>query len=135
MAFILVYIDSGPSSGPSVLTVVTSGPSYPRTWNIRVMQIECEASYRAPDGCLQFFTGVSGTVCSFNFDGDNVHLAMQYYTICVRTERGFCGIAWMQSSTKTANSDPDTFLVSGQYSATQQQGTARSGKYKDTLIE
>ncbi|CAG0884200.1 unnamed protein product [Darwinula stevensoni] len=59
----------------------------------------------APTGCLQYYTGVSGRVKSFNYDGGNRHLNRQRYSICVRTEVGFCGITWEQVTV-----DPQTVL-------------------------
>ena len=49
--------------------------------------------YRAPNGCLQYFTGIRSTVKSFNFDGTAAHvtggmLQTQDYNICFRTEKG-----------------------------------------------
>ena len=49
--------------------------------------------YRAPNGCLQYFTGIRNTVTSFNFDGTSTrapggNLQIQDYTICFRTEEG-----------------------------------------------
>ena len=51
----------------------------------------------APPGCLQYHTGTSGTIESFNFDG-GVHLANQYYSICIRTEEGYCEIAYTKTT-------------------------------------
>lgn len=80
-------------------------------FNIQISQIPCTASYLggfwiilkaenvstglflAPQGCLQYFTGTSGTVESYNIDG-GVHLANQYYTICIRTEENYCTIKY-----------------------------------------
>ena len=38
----------------------------------------------APEGCVQWFTGTSGTLSSFNNGGTSTHLASQDYTICIR---------------------------------------------------
>ena len=49
----------------------------------------------ADNSCLQYHTGVSGTIRSFNYDGDaGRQLSNQDYSICVRTENNFCGIAY-----------------------------------------
>ena len=49
----------------------------------------------AGDGCLQYFTGVSGNVFSYNYnDGSGLQLSNTDYTICVRMERNFCGIQY-----------------------------------------
>ena len=50
--------------------------------------------FRAPNGCLQYFTGIRNTVTSFNFgDGSGGHvtggnLMVQDYNACFRTEQG-----------------------------------------------
>ena len=47
------------------------------------------------NSCLQYFSGVSGTIKSFNYDGVNGRqLSNQDYSICIRTESNFCGIAY-----------------------------------------
>ena len=48
---------------------------------------------RAPQGCLQYFTGLKNTVTSFNFDGTlgtttGGELANQDYRVCFRQEAG-----------------------------------------------
>ena len=49
----------------------------------------------AADGCLQYFTGVSGMMMSFNYNNAaGLQLSNTDYTMCVRTERNFCGIQY-----------------------------------------
>lgn len=99
---ILVYVDAGPSSGNIKINIVTSGDSFARKWRIKVSQIPCNAQYRAGDSCLQYFTGMSGRIKSFNY-GDptmmgpefGMQLSAQEYTACVRAEEGFCGIVYV----------------------------------------
>ena len=51
--------------------------------------------FLANDGCLQYFTGVSGQMRSFNYnDAGGLQLSNTDYTMCVRTERNFCGIQY-----------------------------------------
>ena len=39
-----------------------------RNWNIKVTQYNCgHEDIAGPEGCLQYFTGTSGTISSFNF--------------------------------------------------------------------
>ncbi len=95
-----VYIDAGlGQSNPITITVITSGPTFPRTWRIRVTQIPCGSISKADQGCLQWYTGVSGRVKSFNFDTKTGRqLSNQDYSICMRTERNFCGIQYTACS-------------------------------------
>ena len=51
-----VYVDMGLSSNsPVVLTVVTAGASYSRSFSIKVTQIECDSLSKAANGCLQYY--------------------------------------------------------------------------------
>ena len=77
---------------------------------------------RAPSDCVQYFTGATGSVKSYNFQGGQL-LASQYYTNCIRTEKGYCGnsklnifletiffclaIQWKESS----STSPDPFKM------------------------
>ena len=110
-----VYVDAGTgTSNPVTLSVVTSGPMFPRNWKIRISQIPCSSIYRgmrsihrttitdsicllAEEGCLQYFTGVAGQIRSFNYDPTTgLQLSNQDYSICIRNERNFCGVLYTQ---------------------------------------
>ena len=68
-----MYVDMGLSSNnPVVLTVVTAGSSFSRTFSVKITQIECGAVNRGVEGCLQYHTGVSGTISSFNYIGIHI---------------------------------------------------------------
>ena len=104
-----MYVDMGLSSNnPVVLTVVTAGSSFSRTFSVKITQIECDTLakgdnryfkhikydyyHAAGDGCLQHYTGVAGTIESFNYNnGAGLQLSDTDYTVCVRMERNFCG--------------------------------------------
>jgi len=64
-------------------------------FNIKISQIECGSEMLAPPNCLQYFTGLEGTIKSFNFD-ENVHLADQYYDICIRNDAGYCQVCYAE---------------------------------------
>ena len=64
-----------------------------REWNIHIMQIPCSAAWKPPQGCLQYFTGTAGYILSYNYAG-GVHLALQNYNNCIRTEYGYCSIGY-----------------------------------------
>ena len=55
-----------------------------------ICQVDCGAG--PPDGCLQWFTGLTGSLFSFNSGG--AHLAGQQYSACVRRASGYCTICW-----------------------------------------
>lgn len=67
-------------------------------WNIHIMQIQCTEPWKPPEGCLQYFTGTSGYINSYNYAG-GVHLANQQYTNCIRTEQGYCSIKYTEVGT------------------------------------
>ncbi|XP_039431094.2 uncharacterized protein LOC120414128 [Culex pipiens pallens] len=109
-----MYIDAGMGqSNPIILTVITSGPSYPRSWRVRISQIPCGAISKAEQGCLQYFTGVSGRIKSFNFDTTSGRqLSNQDYSLCIRTERNFCSIHYTACPDVSRNRSR-TFTLSG----------------------
>ena len=73
-----------------------------KSWQIRILQFECGSPMIAPDGCLQYHTGVFGNVSSFNWkleDNTNDHmfansLSNLSYSVCIRRESGYCSIDW-----------------------------------------
>ena len=72
-----------PNEGCNPLQMVIRDGTTSPSFNIRISQIACSASFKAPSGCAQYFTGTTGTISSFNVDG-GTHLSDQSYTICIR---------------------------------------------------
>merc|ERR550532_972213 len=109
-----MYVDMGlATNNPITLTVVTSRNSFSRSFSIKVTQIDCTSLNKAGDGCLQYFTGVSGNVFSYNYnDGSELQLSNTDYTICVRMERNFCGIQYT-ACPDTVNSPAMSFSITG----------------------
>ena len=67
----------------------------------------------AGDGCLQYFTGVSGQMFSFNYNNaEGLQLSNTDYTMCVRMERNFCGIQYT-ACPDTVNTPSESFSVTG----------------------
>lgn len=73
-----------------------------RMWEMRIVQLDFEQ--RAPTGCLQYFEGNNGTLKSLNFLSNGRFLANQDYLLCIRQERGMCGISYAPCS-------PDSFRI------------------------
>jgi len=74
-----------------------------RMWRIKVSQIECNSRTKAPQGCLQYFTGIQSTIKSFNFDGSiacttGCEISSQDYRACFRQEAGMCGMLFTESN-------------------------------------
>lgn len=93
-----MYVEFGAVSTDTItLTHTLGSTSSTLKWNILAQQIPCTATYRAPTDCLQYFTGVSNTVYSYNWAGSQFLSGMEY-TNCIRTENGYCGIEWKEKS-------------------------------------
>jgi len=102
-----MYVEFGATSADTVtLTNTWGSTTTAKTFNILARQISCTATYKAPTDCVQYFTGVSGNVKSYNFAGAQL-LNGQRYVNCIRTEKGYCGIQFKESSTTS----PDPFQV------------------------
>ncbi|KAK8405007.1 hypothetical protein O3P69_001524 [Scylla paramamosain] len=116
-----MYVDLGRTSNTqAVLTVITMGPAFERSWKVKVSQIPCNTDYTAPNGCLQYYQGVTGQIKTYNYDvSTGLQLSNQDYTSCVRTERNFCGIQYTACA-DTVNVDPESFSLTG--STTTQVG-------------
>ncbi|XP_059084969.1 uncharacterized protein LOC131881983 [Tigriopus californicus] len=77
------------------------GTASTRQFDIKVTQYACGDENGGPDGCLQYFSGNTGQLASFNFpttdsaiaDG-TTHLSSQCYNICFRQEEGKCAICF-----------------------------------------
>ncbi|XP_023330808.1 uncharacterized protein LOC111703166 [Eurytemora carolleeae] len=98
-----MYVETGATDGDTVSLAFSVIGTTNNQWNVRVSQIPCSASYRAPSQCVKYFTGTKGTVTSYGFAG-NTQLTSQNYESCVRQEKGYCGIEW-DESTVTSPSD------------------------------
>ena len=67
----------------------------------------------AGDGCLQYFTGVSGQMFSFNYNNaEGLQLSNTDYTMCVRMERNFCGIQYT-ACPDTVSTPSNSFSITG----------------------
>merc|ERR1719225_2555777 len=86
------------SDGSSCVTALFTfgGGTVNRRYTIHVTQYESTNEMGGPPGCLQFFTGATGLVQTFNWQTTttSVHLASQSYDVCVRKMIGACVICW-----------------------------------------
>jgi len=96
-----MYIDSGTAATAATLTFTTATANT-GTWRVKVSQIACSSENKAPAGCLQYYTGVTGTIKSFNWvDGSGAcastggcMIQTQDYVACARKENGMCSIQY-----------------------------------------
>ncbi|XP_063837996.1 uncharacterized protein LOC135087083 [Ostrinia nubilalis] len=114
-----IYVDFNGNNALTITVTATSSTTFSRRWNIRLTQLGCDCPGIAPNGCLQYYTGTTGTINSFNF-GDAANSALSAslvtgtrqmvnlnYGICIRMEAGFCAIQYAQTN------DVFSFTVSG----------------------
>jgi len=82
---------------------IGAGSTPTRSWDIMVTQYDCSnVDAAGPPGCLQYFTGVSGNIMSYNFPvgataavtATTTHLSNQKYTICIRREANMKAICY-----------------------------------------
>merc|ERR1711976_286938 len=92
-----VYLETGRATTAQKLTFTLGATSTVAQWRVKVSQIECSATWKAPADCYQYYTGVSGSAQSFNYPSPLVDGLM--YSICVRQETGFCAIEWSAAAT------------------------------------
>ncbi|XP_059086991.1 uncharacterized protein LOC131883520 [Tigriopus californicus] len=91
------------------------GGGFSRSWDIKVTQFSCNEELGGPEGCLQYFTGPSGTISSFNFPttaamigATTTHISNQCYKMCIRRQSGFCAICYVPNF-----ADSSTAITSG----------------------
>ncbi|XP_055608091.1 uncharacterized protein LOC129755553 isoform X2 [Uranotaenia lowii] len=78
-----------------VYLTATSNSNEPKAFNIRITQL---ADMEAPDGCLQYLSGVNGYIKSFNYEDQSVLVLKRVpsyynnlnYAICIRRMPNFC---------------------------------------------
>lgn len=112
-----MYVDVSMLSGPLQISVVST-MNLRKRFNIRICQY-ADTCLEPNSNCLQYYTGVSGIISSFNYDqvtifnrsvpgyfvcipnplktdNDNVFSFQNNlnYAICIRREAGYCSITF-----------------------------------------
>jgi len=102
-----------------------------RKWTIQVAQYTCQNPYLGgPPGCLQYYTGTTGTIQNFNWKKSitagteilltaNAHLSSQEYDICFRREATTCSICFVTAIAGAA----DTSTNNGSFGLSIGDGT------------
>jgi len=93
----------------AVITINIGNTVFERRWKIKTTRIECNNLGKADEGCLQWYTGLGGTLQSFNNNptgATRMMLSNLIYSICIRKEEGMCGMT--VSQTRNAGV-PDAF--------------------------
>lgn len=97
------------------LRFISSSGAADRLFKIRVTQLGQDHPIRAPAGCLQYFTGRSGSVSSFNFE-HNKNVGIKTikglnYGVCFRKEDGFCSLKVEPVFTRSRRSIPYRYPI------------------------
>ncbi|CAG9861112.1 unnamed protein product [Phyllotreta striolata] len=91
-----IYVDV--SQSDSIKLMVLSTMAFKKRFKIRICQFTdlCMA-----DNCLQYYTGVTGTISSFNYDQAIMlnrsvpgYFNNMNYAICIKREPGYCSITY-----------------------------------------
>uniref|UniRef100_A0A8D8Z1W6 CUB domain-containing protein n=2 Tax=Cacopsylla melanoneura TaxID=428564 RepID=A0A8D8Z1W6_9HEMI len=90
-----VYVNVSPGSSVSLMVMTSGGAPY--MWKIKITQIDCkkDSALVAPNGCLQYYTDISGTIQSFNYMG-RLYQANLDYAICIRRSLNTCRVEYQQ---------------------------------------
>jgi len=105
-----IYVENDGANPAATLNIATSDTALARTWKILVRTIECDSPAKAPGGCLQYFTGTSGNIMSFNAGTTGALIDNLLYNICIRREAGMCSYTVREARSATG-ATPDSFLV------------------------
>jgi len=104
-----LYIDLSPTSSDALtatLATAVSGTLTPaiaqRVWDVKISQIECHATYRAPAGCQRYMMETSGKIISMNFykvtgstyaagaQNTGIDLGVSNIKTCIRRAKHMC---------------------------------------------
>jgi len=102
-----LYVDVSPTAADTATlkldgkVTTTNAATGDRIWDIKVSQIECHSTYRAPPGCDRYLMTSTGTITSLNFNlpsnvGQNlgIELASQRLNTCIRRSKGMCCVEY-----------------------------------------
>merc|ERR1712117_572916 len=98
-----VYVDVNTAGGAMAATININNDNNPfnRLWKILVQRIACDSPDLPPAGCLQFFTGLSGLITSFNGARmGNAHqmIQNQQYRVCIKRGAGMCSVTYREAN-------------------------------------
>jgi len=97
-----MYVDVNTAGGAMAATINinTDNTAGNRFWKILVQRIACDSPDLPPAGCLQFFTGLSGMITSFNGArmGDAHQMIQnQQYRVCIKRGAGMCSVRYREA--------------------------------------
>jgi len=98
-----MYVDVNTAGGAMAATINinTDNTAGNRFWKILVQRIECNSPDLPPAGCLQYFTGLSGLITSFNgarMGNAQQMLQNQQYRVCIKRGAGMCSVRYREAA-------------------------------------
>jgi len=97
-----MYLEMGTlAADTAALTFITSAATAitDRAWRIKVTQISCKSTERAPSHCVQWLTGVAGNIKTYGFGTASAQLLQsQNYVNCLRQEEGYCSVTYSMAN-------------------------------------
>jgi len=128
-----LYIELSPTAADTATLTLTTNvatanaAAADRVWDIKVSQIECFATYRAPQGCDRYLMADTGAITSYNFVQltnnmgvfTGIELANQRVKTCIRRSKGMCCVEYNVCTEFNGIALGDT----NQMGANQDQGT------------
>ena len=88
------YVDLSSTSTDSATLSFVLGDTTVNQYKVKVTQYSCnDPGITIQNGCFQYFTGVTGTIDSYNF-ANSAQLATLEYNNCIRQEEGYCCIEY-----------------------------------------
>lgn len=115
-----MYVATGKMATAATITLTKVGTTNSH-WKIKIREIECGSALLPPDGCLQFHTGTSGVISSFNSAGTAPILITGPagfgvdYNICIRQEAGRCTLNLSETRPEAV---PNSYLLDATATAT-----------------
>jgi len=92
------YIDLSCTTTDTATLAFTIGDAVDNQWKIKVTQYSCsDDCVASQEGCFQYFTGLTGTIQSYNL-AQTAQLQGHNYKNCIRQEEGYCCIQYTVNS-------------------------------------
>jgi len=102
-----MYVETGRSDTAATVAIAIGAAAGSRMWKIKITLLECNNPSKARADCLQYYTGKSGRMFSFNKEEGMIQ--NQNYRICIRQEKGHCSM--QVSETNPGSTSPDSFQL------------------------
>merc|ERR1711997_225629 len=108
-----IYVDLSPTASDTLTATLTTAATATitpavaqRVWDVKVSQIECHATYRAPPGCQRYMMEETGKIISYNFgvvsgatraaaaQNAGIDLGVSDIKTCIRRAKHMCCVEY-----------------------------------------